>query len=435
MGPIGRAPEGGRNWEAFGADPYLQGVASYESVLGIQEEGVIATAKHYLLNEQGHFRQYAEWVGLYTNLSAPYSANVDERALREIYAWPFADAIRAGAPPLCALIIKPIMRRHAKTVIFSMCSMPGDGSAASANSNTIVVVESVGVVDLEAWIEHVNVAAVLFSLVAGQDLGIGIADIFPSGKLPFTIAKKTSDYPATVIYDVIEPVPQINFSESIFVDYRHFDKYHIEPRYEFGFGLSYTTFHISGLSLTPPEPPSYNPPLYLNGSVPSPSSAIYPGNIPRYSHYIYTYIEKDIPESITYHPDDYPYPEGYSDIQPSKPSPAGGASGGNPALWDVLVQIHASITNNGTAGDSEVLQLYVSYPAVDGVDFPVRALRGFEKLSASPGETSTANFDPMRRDLSYYAVASHNWLLPRGTYAVYIGTSSRNLAEAGTFSF
>ncbi|KAK9374548.1 glycoside hydrolase superfamily [Lipomyces chichibuensis] len=717
IGPIGRAPEGGRNWEAFGADPYLQGVASYQSVLGIQEEGVIATAKHYLLNEQEHFRQYAEWVKFYTNLSAPYSANVDERALREIYAWPFADAIRAGAAAImCSYnqvnnsqacqnsyllngILKDELgfqgfvmsdwlgqRSGVASVLAGMdMTMPGDGLAwadgvsllgsnlttavlngsvplwrlddmatrimaayykvgqdpstypepnfsswtlsdygleiagslegptglinkhvdvrtplsrqitrqiaqesmvlvkntnnalplnnvrrlglfgsaagpptlgpngcidrgcdngtlgigwgsgtanypylltplevinamaiaqgtsvqynlddydldnvatlagvvdtavvfitsdsgegylhvegnmgdrnnlsawhggdnlvkavASENSNTIVVVESVGGIDLEAWIQHVNVTAVLFSLVPGQDLGVGIADILygtvsPSGKLPFTIAKNASDYPATVIYDVIEPIPQINFSESIFVDYRHFDKYDIEPRYEFGFGLSYTTFQISGLSVTrlngvvdsevPPDPPSYSSPLYLNSSLPSPSSAIYPGDIPRYSHYIYPYIEKDIAESITYNPDDYEYPEGYSDIQPSKSSPAGGASGGNPALWDVLVQAKASITNNGTTGGSEVLQLYVSYPAVDGVNFPVRTLRGFEKLSASPGETSTANFDLMRRDLSYYDVASRNWLLPRGTYTVYIGTSSRNLAEAGTFNF
>lgn len=48
MGPIGRLPAGGRNWEGFGSDPVLQGIASAETIKGIQSEGVIATAKHYV---------------------------------------------------------------------------------------------------------------------------------------------------------------------------------------------------------------------------------------------------------------------------------------------------------------------------------------------------------------------------------------------------
>jgi hypothetical protein len=45
MANIGRVPEGGRNWEGFGADPWLSGECAYESVLGIQKMGVQATAK------------------------------------------------------------------------------------------------------------------------------------------------------------------------------------------------------------------------------------------------------------------------------------------------------------------------------------------------------------------------------------------------------
>lgn len=48
MGPLGRMPAGGRNWEGFGSDPYLQGIAAGESILGIQSQGVVATAKHYI---------------------------------------------------------------------------------------------------------------------------------------------------------------------------------------------------------------------------------------------------------------------------------------------------------------------------------------------------------------------------------------------------
>lgn len=48
MGPLGRMPAGGRNWEGFGSDPFLQGIAASETIKGIQSEGVIATAKHYI---------------------------------------------------------------------------------------------------------------------------------------------------------------------------------------------------------------------------------------------------------------------------------------------------------------------------------------------------------------------------------------------------
>lgn len=48
MGPLGRMPAGGRNWEGFGSDPYLQGAAAAATIKGIQGQGVIATAKHYI---------------------------------------------------------------------------------------------------------------------------------------------------------------------------------------------------------------------------------------------------------------------------------------------------------------------------------------------------------------------------------------------------
>lgn len=52
VGPIGRMPAGGRNWEGFGSDPVLQGIAAAQTIKGIQEEGVIATIKHFVGNER-----------------------------------------------------------------------------------------------------------------------------------------------------------------------------------------------------------------------------------------------------------------------------------------------------------------------------------------------------------------------------------------------
>lgn len=58
VGPIGRKPKGGRNWEGFGADPCLQAAGARETVKGVQEQGVIATIKHFIGNEQEMYRMY-----------------------------------------------------------------------------------------------------------------------------------------------------------------------------------------------------------------------------------------------------------------------------------------------------------------------------------------------------------------------------------------
>jgi len=53
VGPLGRIAKGGRNWEGFTNDPYLCGALAFETVKGIQENGVVASTKHYIANEQG----------------------------------------------------------------------------------------------------------------------------------------------------------------------------------------------------------------------------------------------------------------------------------------------------------------------------------------------------------------------------------------------
>ncbi|EHK25989.1 glycoside hydrolase family 3 protein [Trichoderma virens Gv29-8] len=89
VGPIGRKPKGGRNWEGFGADPVLQAVGARETIKGVQEQGVIATIKHFIANEQEMYR-------MYNPFQYAYSSNIDDRTMHEVYAWPFAEGIRAG---------------------------------------------------------------------------------------------------------------------------------------------------------------------------------------------------------------------------------------------------------------------------------------------------------------------------------------------------
>lgn len=96
-GPLGRSPAGGRNWEGFSPDPYLTGQLFAESVKGIQSTGQMAVGKHYIGNEQEHFRQVPESIGFgLGNITYPGSSNIDDQTLHELYLWPFADAVRAG---------------------------------------------------------------------------------------------------------------------------------------------------------------------------------------------------------------------------------------------------------------------------------------------------------------------------------------------------
>ncbi|KAF7170201.1 hypothetical protein CNMCM5623_002698 [Aspergillus felis] len=82
-GPLGKFPDGGRNWEGFSPDPSLTGALMAETIKGIQDSGVIAVAKHFIGYEQ-------------ENLRDTISSNIDDKTLHELYLWPFADAVRAG---------------------------------------------------------------------------------------------------------------------------------------------------------------------------------------------------------------------------------------------------------------------------------------------------------------------------------------------------
>ncbi|KAF8602998.1 hypothetical protein BDV93DRAFT_544926 [Ceratobasidium sp. AG-I] len=123
-------------------------------------------------------------------------------------------------------------------------------TVAAQCNNTIVVIHSGQQVLMENWIDNPNVTAVLFAYYPGQETGNAIAsvlygDVNPSGKLPFTLAKAASDFAPNGIYTDNVTDPHITFEEGNLIDYRWFDAKNIAPRFEFGFGLSYTTFNYS----------------------------------------------------------------------------------------------------------------------------------------------------------------------------------------------
>lgn len=130
----------------------------------------------------------------------------------------------------------------------------------------------------------------------------------------------------------------------------------------------------------------------------------------------------------------------YSDLQVTKTSnatagPATGEArpGGRADLFDDVTYVTATVTNTGSVAGAEVAQLYISLPdSVPGT--PLRQLRGFTKLSITPGQKATAKFSLRRRDLSYWDVTKQEWILPSGLFTVSVGASSRILPLKGTIT-
>jgi beta-glucosidase len=89
-GPLGRVARGGRNWEGFGADPYLSGAGMEAVTRGVQGQGVIVQSKHWLANEQEYRRNPGPE-------GESLSSNVDDRTIHELYVFPFMDSLKAGA--------------------------------------------------------------------------------------------------------------------------------------------------------------------------------------------------------------------------------------------------------------------------------------------------------------------------------------------------
>ncbi|KAI8937789.1 hypothetical protein NX059_005487 [Plenodomus lindquistii] len=325
---------------------------------------------------------------------------------------------------------------------------------AAKYNNVVVVVHTVGPILMEEWHDLPSVKAVLFAHLPGQEAGESLmevlyGDVSPSGHLPYTLPKSESDYPESVSlvgYQIGQP--QDTFTEGLYIDYRHFHKANVTPRYAFGHGISYTTFNFSNatiaavtpLSATPPPRPAKGQTPAYSTEIPPASEAYWPENFDRVWRYLYSFLEKNDADNAAKAANSstkYPYPAGYSNVQ--KPGPvAGGAQGGNPALFDVAYDISVTVTNTGNRAGKAVAQLYVQFPTEQTIDTPIIQLRDFEKTSTlAPGATQTLQLRVTRKDLSIWDVVSQNWIIPvvDGDYGVWIGDSSDNLSlRCGTAS-
>ncbi len=120
-----------------------------------------------------------------------------------------------------------------------------------ANRRTIVAVNAGSPVTME-WAD--DPAALLQLWFPGQECGAALVDVLfgdvdASGRLPTTFPKRIEDSPAFANYPGRDGIVQ--YAEGIFVGYRGYDRAHVEPRFCFGHGLSYTTFEFSDLQASP----------------------------------------------------------------------------------------------------------------------------------------------------------------------------------------
>jgi beta-glucosidase len=109
--------------------------------------------------------------------------------------------------------------------------------------------------------------------------------------------------------------------------------------------------------------------------------------------------------------------------------------GGNPALWDNVYCVTATVTNTGSIAGAAVPQVYLGLPQPVNQDTtPKKVLRGFEKMMLQPGASATVRFDLTRRDISYWDIVTQQWTIGSGSVSVEAGFSSRDIQGTASFS-
>mgnify|MGYP002757325194 FL=1 len=154
------------------------------------------------------------------------------------------------------------------------------------------------------------------------------------------------------------------------VDYRWFDHKNISPRFEFGFGLSYTQFKYHDLNVA------------------------YVGDAKL---------------------------KNWNDHWGHK-----NATTGLPSwLFKKAYNVTFQVENTGKFDGHEVPQLYVGFPKKSGE--PPRVLRAFDRVWIPAGQNRTISHHLSHYDLSIWNTSTQQWLRPDGNIRLHVGASSRNL--------
>jgi beta-glucosidase len=248
-------------------------------------------------------------------------------------------------------------------------------AVAAVNPHTVVVVDA-GAPVVMPWLNQV--ASVVDAWYPGESNGTALAAVLygsvdPSGHLPVTFPTDLSQVPASSPSEFPGQNGQVDYSEGIDVGYRYYDADNETPLFPFGYGLSYTDFSYSHLKVTPQA---------VQNSTSNPGATSCDCN-------------------------------GESSNQ---------------------VTVSATVTNTGKVTGSDVAQVYLDDPSSAGE--PPRQLKGFQKVTLKPGQSTTVHFSLSGEDLSYWDDAANGWVLPDGHFGVEVGDSSAtaNLPLKGGFT-
>lgn len=119
------------------------------------------------------------------------------------------------------------------------------------NPNTIIVMTNGAPVDMSGWIN--NTKSLIHTSYNGMEGGRALAEVIfgevnPSGKLAVTYPVKLEDSPAHSIGE-FPGGKTVKYTEGLYVGYRHFVTRDVKPLFEFGYGLSYTSFKYDDLTI------------------------------------------------------------------------------------------------------------------------------------------------------------------------------------------
>ncbi|HRW54348.1 MAG TPA: glycoside hydrolase family 3 C-terminal domain-containing protein [Phycisphaerae bacterium] len=181
-----------------------------------------------------------------------YENGVDANAVFVCHQDDFNDAVRAAkASDVAVVFVGLDASREGEgfdraSIDLTSSELALIKAVRAAQPKTIVVIVAGSQVGFDPWLDEIP--AVVQAWYGGQEAGNAIADVLfgdvnPSGRLPMTFVRKWADHPAARTY------PNGKYTEGLNVGYRYFDSAEVEPAFPFGFGLGYTTFAYSDLSI------------------------------------------------------------------------------------------------------------------------------------------------------------------------------------------
>lgn len=262
--------------ESFDADTHhaLAREAAAESVVLLKNDGLLPLAADAKIAVVGEFARTPRFQGAGSSQVNPTRVDILLDELRAAYGdVPFAagygidktendDHLRAEAELVAGSVDTVVMvlglpgadesegfdRTHMYLPANQLAAL---AAVAAVNPDVVVVLVNGSTVVLGDVIPHAK--ALVEAWLGGQAAGGGIADVLtgavnPSGRLAETIPHRLEDNTSYLNFPGDPGV--VGYGEGIFIGYRGYDKSHTDVAFPFGFGLSYTSFDLSDLTVT-----------------------------------------------------------------------------------------------------------------------------------------------------------------------------------------